>query len=74
MKQLNNKIAIGNSTGTNTIILNRPFTLNYTTSAINAINKVGHTTESVFLTNTTLGLSETTVATLTIGTAGVYIL
>ena len=71
---VNSNIVLGNSSGTNTILLNRPFSLNYATSAINAINKVGHTTESVFLTNTTLGIGETAVATLTIGTAGVYII
>jgi hypothetical protein len=70
----NQNITLGNSTGTNIIILARPFTLNYAPSAINAINKVGHTTESVFLTNTTLGIGETAVATLTIGTAGVFII
>jgi hypothetical protein len=72
---VNNNIAIGNSTGTNTIILNRPFTLNYATSAINAINKVGHTTEVFFPNNISLSISgDNAIETLTIGTAGVFII
>jgi hypothetical protein len=72
---VNSNIVLGNSSGTNTILLNRPLSLNYPTSAINAINKVGHTTEVFFPNNISLSVNGgNSIATLTIGTAGVFII
>jgi hypothetical protein len=64
---------IGTSGGSNSITINRPLTLNYTT--VPTTTQLGGTTEVFFASDIT-GIPNMgqTIATLTIGTAGVFII
>jgi len=64
---------IGTAGGSNSITINRPLTLNYTTVPT-PITQIGGTTEVTFPSITGIPYLGQTIATLTIGTAGVYII
>lgn len=70
----NGTINVGNTAGTGALNINKPLTLGYATSAITALTQIGRNVE-VVLGNINLPINaENTIATLTIGTAGVYII
>jgi hypothetical protein len=66
-------ITIGNIAASTTI--NNPLTIGYAPTAITADTQIGRTVESVFATNISLSTSgDNSIVTLTIGTAGVFII
>jgi hypothetical protein len=70
---VNNNITIGKSGGTNTIILNRPLSLQYPTTAISTKAFCGRTTEVVQAADVSLGAGENVITGFFPTTAGVYI-
>jgi hypothetical protein len=71
---VNNGITIGKSGGTNNIILNRPLSLQYPTTAISTKAFCGRTTEVVQVADVSLGAGENTITGFFPITAGVYII
>jgi len=65
---------IGTLGGSNSITINRPLTVGYATSSLTSLTQIGRNVEVAMTTITGIPNTGQSLVTLTIGTAGVYII